>query len=130
MAQFAATVLETDLCPPGSVVGVATVTAYEPVAGLVTKTVPVFNLVPSQGEPARFGFEVIGKIQIVIDTGVRTGGDYGVVASVNDATQIAGRAEQPGDVVGRPGRSEPRQARGWECVAGGAFAKQAGKPVP
>ena len=102
--------IETNLCPPSSVVGVATVVAYEPIASKsFTKTVPVFNLVPAQGEPARFGFEVIGKIPIVIDTSVRSGRDYGVVVSVKNATQTAGLLEQPGDVVGRAGRSAPQQ---------------------
>ena len=62
MANFFSLVLETNLCSPSSVVGVATVTANEPKVAVFTKTVPVFNLVPAQGEPARFGFEVIGKV--------------------------------------------------------------------
>ena len=50
MANFFALVLETNLCPPDTVVGVATVTrARTARANVITKTVPVFNLVPAQG---------------------------------------------------------------------------------
>ncbi len=122
--------LESNLCPPASVVGVATVSAYEPIAGHVVKTVPVFNLVPSQGEPARFGLEVIGKVPIVIDTAVRTGGDYGVQASVSDATETAGLLSSQVTLWGVPGDPSHDSSRGWECVAGGAFAKQIGKACP
>ena len=128
--DFAALVLETNLCPTSSVVGVATVTAFEPIAGVITKTVPVFNLVPAQGEPARFGFEVIGKIPVVIDTSVRTGSDYAVVASVDNATETAGLLSSQITLWGVPGDPRHNQARGWECVAGGAFARQIGKPCP
>ena len=50
-------VSEVDLCPPGSVVGVASVTIDEPeVRHVTTLPVPVFNLVPSPGRarPLRF----------------------------------------------------------------------------
>src|SRR5262249_31394965 len=90
LVEFAAPVGETNLCPASSVVGVAAFLVHEPATGVLQRTVPVFNLVPSRGEPARFGFEVLGKIPIVIDTSVRSGKDYGVVVNVNDATQIAG----------------------------------------
>ena len=96
----------------------------------ITKTVPVFNLVPAQGEPARFGFEVIGKIPIVIDTSVRSGSDYGVVANVKNATQTAGLLSSQVTLWGVPGDPRHNSSRGWECVAGGAFAKQVGKPCP
>ena len=66
----------------------------------------MFNLVPAQGEPARFGFEVIGKIPIVIDASVRSGRDYGVVASVNDATETAGLLSSQVTFWGVPG--DPR----------------------
>ncbi len=130
MANFFALVLETNLCTPSSVVGVATVVAHEPLASVIYKTVPVFNLVPAQGEPARFGFEVIGKIPVVIDTSVRTGSDYAVVASVKQATQTAGLLSSEVTLWGVPGDPRHNSARGWECVAGGAFAKQVGKPCP
>ena len=130
-ADFAALVEETNLCPPSSVLGVASVTAYEPVAaGFVTRTVPVFNLVPALGEPARFGFEVIGKIPVVIDTSVRSGGNYSVVASVEDATQTAGLLSSQVTLWGVPGDARHNESRGWECVAGGEYSKQVGKPCP
>ncbi|MFI5091397.1 MAG: hypothetical protein ACHP7P_15255, partial [Terriglobales bacterium] len=130
MANFFALVIETNLCPPNSVVGVATVVAHEPLANVITKTVPVFNLVPSQGEPARFGFEVIGKIPVVIDTAVRSGSDYGVVVSVKDATETAGLLSSQVTFWGVPGDPRHNNARGWECVAGGAFHNQVGKTCP
>jgi hypothetical protein len=126
--DFAALVEETNLCPPSSVVGVATVTAFEPAAHVVIETVPVFNLVPAQGEPARFGLEVIGKIPIVIDTSVRSGRDYGVVASVKNATQVAGLLSSQVTFWGVPGDPRHNNSRGWECVAGGTYQKQVKKP--
>lgn len=128
--DFAALVEETNLCPPSSVVGVATVTAFEPAAHIVTETVPVFNLVPAQGEPARFGLEVIGKIPIVIDTSVRSGRDYGIVASVRNATQVAGLLSSQVTLWGVPGDAHHDHSRGWECVAGGTYEKQVKKLCP
>ena len=131
MADFFALVLETNLCPRDSVVGVATVTVDEPkLAPHLTKTVPVFNLVPAQGEPARFGFEVIGKVPIVLDTSVRSGHDYGVDVSVKDATQTAGLLTTQATFWGVPGDPRHDNARGWECVAGGAFAGQVKRTCP
>jgi hypothetical protein len=130
MANFYALVLESDLCPSSTVVGVATVVANEPNTGIITKTVPLFNLVPAVGEPARFGFEVIGKIPVVIDTSVRSGRDYGVDVSVNGATQTAGLLSSQVTIWGVPGDSRHDNVRGWECVAGGAFVNQVKKPCP
>src|SRR5205807_1392425 len=48
-----------NLCGPDSAVGVAEVTINEPLVypnGPATETVPVFNLEPERGEPARLGF--------------------------------------------------------------------------
>jgi hypothetical protein len=112
-------------------VGVATVVANEPLfAHVFPRTVPVFNLVPAQGEPARLGFEVLGKVPIVIDTSVRSGSDYAVQATVQDAPETAGVLFSQVTLWGVPGASVHDSARGWECVAGGYFAKQAGKPCP
>ena len=128
--DFASLVDETNLCPPASVIGVATVTAYEPISGILTRTVPVFNLVPAQGEPARFGLEIVGKIPIIIDASVRSGRDYGVVASVADATQTGGLLSSVVTLWGVPGDARHDNTRDWECVAGGEYHKAVGRPCP
>ena len=72
-------------CPDDTAMGVAQVTITE----IHAPPVPLFNLVPSEGEPARFGFEIVGY-PIILDTSIRTGGDYGVVVSVNNISQTLG----------------------------------------
>ncbi len=124
MVDFAAIVEETNLCPPSSVVGVATVTAYEPLSGLLTKTVPVFNVEPGYGEPARLGFEVFGLVEVVIDTSVLNDEGYEVQASVNDITEAAALLSSQVTLWGVPGAQTHDNARGWECVAGGEYRKQ------
>ena len=44
-------------CPENTVIGVAAVTFNDPILSQSRRVVPVFNLVPAPGEPARFGFE-------------------------------------------------------------------------
>jgi hypothetical protein len=73
-------------CPNDTVIGVATpivgkinVDSHVPLA----TTYPLYSLEPAVGEPARFGFQTpVGDV--ILDTSVRTGGDYGVVVSVPD----------------------------------------------
>ena len=80
---------EANLCPADTAVGVAQLTfgtaqLTEPAAAAeqpLTVPVPIFNLVPSTGEPARFGFEYEER-PVFLDTSVRTGGDYGVTVTV------------------------------------------------
>ena len=131
MVDFFALVKETNLCSPESVVGVTTVTADEPITlKLFTRTVPVFNLVPSDGEPARLGFEVAGIVPIVLDTAVRSGRDYGVDVRLTNATQSAGVLSSQVTIWGVPGDPSHDNARGWECVAGGFFDGQIHKSCP
>jgi hypothetical protein len=102
-------------CSAQTVVGVARVMVNVPRVGSVPFAVPLFNLVPSVGEPARFGFLVYG-IPVLLTTAVRTGGDYGVTVNV---TNISQEAELSGSEVtfwGVPGDGRHDMSRNGECL--------------
>jgi hypothetical protein len=114
---------EANECPADTAVGVASVTLNEPF-GLkyTTVVVPLFNLEPEVGEPARFGFEVV-KDSVFIDTSIRTGGDYGVTVSVNDITQVIAFLSSAVTIWGVPGDPSHDQDRGWACLGRGDTAE-------
>ncbi len=112
-SQFGASF--SNLCPADTAVGVASVNVYTNL--LQTYTVPLFNLTPGPGEPARFGFEV-ARSPVIIDTGVRSGRDYGVVASSSNITQLAGFLSTQLAFWGVPGDPRHDQLRGWSCMPG------------
>jgi hypothetical protein len=102
-------------CPGESAIGVATLEFWTASLSIHTEEVPVFNLVPQAGEPARFGIED-AKVHVFLDTAVRTGEGYsGEVSVTNASTSV----EVLGSVVtiwGVPGEEQHDNARGWECV--------------
>jgi hypothetical protein len=98
-------------CPDDTVMGVAQATTTEFHFGAV----PLFNLVPSKGEPARFGFE-IDRVPVILDTSIRTGGDYGVVVSVKNVSQTLGFLASQVTFWGVPGDPRHDQSRGWSCL--------------
>jgi hypothetical protein len=106
-----------DQCPRDTVMGVASVT-IDVGSSVGTFVVPVFNLTPNPGEPARFAFIAEGN-PVILDTSVRTGGDYGVTVSVDNITQLVSFISQRVTFWGVPGASTHDASRGWECVAGG-----------
>jgi hypothetical protein len=107
-------------CPDDTAIGVASVTfgITSPV-GLTdepsTAEVPLFALVPSVGEPARFGFFFAGN-PVYLDTSVRTGSDYGVTVSVNNITELAGFMSSRVTFWGVPGDPRHDAERNWECL--------------
>jgi hypothetical protein len=105
-------------CPPNTAVGVATVTVE--LGRFIPVTVPVFNLKPSPGEPAKFGFTAL-VANVTLDTSVRTGGDYGVTVSVNNITQISPFLGSQVTFWGVPGDPIHDAARGWPCIGGGIW---------
>jgi hypothetical protein len=111
-----------NLCPPSTAVGAAIITINGRSAGVGlgngadTFTVPVFNLEPSVGEPARFGFELL-RAPVFLDTKVRTGGDYGVTVDVSNITETAAFIKNEVTFWGVPGDSRHDQQRGWDCLA-------------
>ena len=119
-----------DLCPADTVIGVATMTVFEPtVLGLVALPVPVFNLVPGQGEPARFGFEVQGAA-VTLDVSVRTGSDYGISVSTSNLTQLLSFISATITLWGAPGDASHDSARGWSCLVGGHWTDTGGRGLP
>jgi hypothetical protein len=121
--EFAAIVKEGtgNGCPQGTAVGVASITVDEP-AGLELQTiaVPLFNLTPKIGEPARFGFE-FAHAPVTLDTSVRSGSDYGVTATVSNITELANFLSSSVTFWGVPGDSRHDNARGWGCLRGGTL---------
>ncbi len=113
-------------CPNSTVVGVATpiVTTRDAkgpnAAGRVPYvplaiSEPVYSLEPSVGEPAKFGFQtIVGPV--VLDTSVRTGGDYGVVVTVPNITQGAAFIGNILTLWGVPGDSRHDNSRNYECI--------------
>jgi hypothetical protein len=108
-------------CASDTAIGVASVTIDEPRnLGLKTIPVPLFNLTPEKGEPARFGFELL-KVPVTLDTSVRTGSDYGVTVKVSNISQAATFVGSQVTFWGVPGDPRHDQARGWNCFVGGTY---------
>jgi hypothetical protein len=107
-------------CPAATAIGVAMVTAKAVgnsaggVFSLFTFAVPVFNLEPTHGEPARFGFDVVND-PVVLDTAVRTGGNYSLVVNVDNTTQTVALLAARVTLWGVPGDPRHNSSRGWEC---------------
>ena len=117
-----------NLCPPDTAIGVVTLVANDPVpAGFQGWSVPVFNLTPEEGEPARFGFLIEG-VPVVVRTSVPTGGEYGVEASVGEISQAVQVLSTQLTLWGVPGDPRHDSARGYECLGGGAWYGAAPHP--
>jgi hypothetical protein len=118
----------TNECPASSAIGVVRVTILEPeLLAYHTLTAPVFNLTPAKGEPARFGFFVY-HLPVLLDTRVRTEGDYGVEVKVTDTTELAQVLGSEVTLWGVPGAAVHDQSRGWACVAGGYWVNRSLTP--
>jgi hypothetical protein len=86
MSRVVDEIAKPDLCPTDSMVGVAALTISplqenrrkEAQPGAAeTIAVPIYNIAPSPGEPAAFGFDAIA-LPVRLDTSVLSNGDYGV----------------------------------------------------
>jgi hypothetical protein len=110
---------DVNACPANTAIGVALVTLNLPVDvnGVFTEAVPVFNLTPAPGEPARFGFED-AKVPVVLDTSVRTDSDYGVTVTIKNTTQIPQFLGSRVTFWGEPENPSHDASRGWACIRG------------
>ncbi len=116
-------------CPADTAIGVAEVTVG--IGRPETYVVPVFNLPPTVGEPARFGF-FVEYFPVFLDTSVRTGGGYGVTVDVNNLPEVLPTFGSQVTFWGVPGDPRHNQSRGWECLNGyyGALPESCGAGVP
>ena len=73
--------------------------------------VPVYNVEPPVGAPARFGFNFAGVVTLITPV-VRTGGDYGVTAKVDGASQALAISETKLTLWGVPADPSHDAARG------------------
>ncbi len=116
------------LCPDNTVVGVAT-PITTPFQGNGTNpraiSEPLYILEPSVGEPAKFGFPTpVGPV--ILDTSVRTGGDYGVVVTVPNITQTLAFIGTVVTFWGVPGDTRHDKSRNYDCLL--STAVQEGDP--
>ena len=123
MAQFLAfKEAQLNQCPADTIIGVATVTYSEfqlgGLLGLTNRVVPIYNLEPGFGEPARFGFAPAGVVTI-LGTSLRSDGDYGVDVTAKDIPQIIGFLANTLTIWGVPGDPRHDSARGVPCLEGG-----------
>ena len=103
-------------CPDESAIGVNSVTIIDSdILGFMRVSVPVFNLPPAHGEPARFGFVVAG-VPVVIGTELDAENGYRIAAGVANISQLAQFLSSTISFWGTPGDPAHDDARGWKCV--------------
>jgi hypothetical protein len=102
-------------CPDAAAIGVASVTIQAYPFALARLTVPVFNLPPRQGEPARFGLMVAGAAA-VIDTSVDPSDEYRITAEVRNVPQTIRFLASTTTLWGDPGAAAHDASRGWNCA--------------
>lgn len=103
-------------CPDATAIGVSSATVVESNNfGLARLAVPVFNLPPAHGEPARFGFAV-GGVPVLINTEVDPDDDYRITGRVSNVSQVVQFLSATTTLWGTPGDPRHDGARGWDCV--------------
>ncbi len=119
------------LCPSTSQVGTALVRFNgSPNTQSPFGPVPVFNMVPPPGVPARFGFSVLGSV-VVMDGQVRNGGDYGVTVVAHDipeALAVSGTTVTLWGVPSDPAHDAQRACPGQDGPALGGPSCSSGAP--
>ncbi len=112
---------DSNLCPADTAIGVAVVAFQEPIyKPAALESVPVFNLEPAQGEPARFGFD-FDEVPVSLETKIKTGEGYAAEVTASYTSQVA---EVMGTILtiwGVPGDERHHEARGWACLGQGHY---------
>jgi hypothetical protein len=115
---------ETNECSNETAVGIATTYLTQPgISEFTPSSDPIYNLVPPTGVAAEFGFIVAGFTPVFLDTGVRTGSDYGLTTTVSDISQAVVLAASKVTIWGVPAAPAHNDVRGT-CVSGSLGAAQ------
>lgn len=128
-AQFATILTNgvTNECPASTDVGAAFVLVdVVNFQGPESVAVPVVNLVPARGEPARFGFTADG-VPVTLDTSVQ-GGDFHVTVNVANASLAYPVLNSVVTIWGNPGDVRHDPSRGVSCLARGWLLNGTGEP--
>ena len=108
-------------CPANSQVGVADIFLGSTIeAPFDHRIVPVYNLIPTEDQPARFAFNALGVIATA-RIELRTGGDYGLTVAFRDTTQSAQLRRVALTFWGVPADPAHDAERGQNCIAGPLF---------
>ena len=107
----------TNLCPAGTAIGVAKVKLL--LSNFFTKpltvTVPLFNLTPEPGEPARFAFKALG-VPVILNTEIQTGAGYNVAVTISNISETADLLATQVTFWGDPYDPRHNAQRGWNCL--------------
>ncbi len=108
----------TDPCPADTAVGVVIAEIFppSPLSYVFHEDIPIFNLEPAPGEPARYGF-VIDTVPIVLNATLPAGGDYAAEVSVQNISQVAQLLSSQVVFWGTPDDPAHDDSRGWECLS-------------
>jgi uncharacterized repeat protein (TIGR01451 family) len=128
LASMSGQFIPRPLCPSASQVGTTLIRLKGAFPGsAVIGPLPVFNMKPPPGVPARFSFNIIGTL-IVLDAELRSEGDYGlsVTTTIPQGLEIAGNTITfwgvPSSSDHDPERACPGQENPWQgaphCTSG------------
>jgi hypothetical protein len=121
------------LCPASSQIGTTMVrmNTHDTFRTRFYGPLPVFNMVPPPGAPARFGFNALGSV-VTLDAGVRTGGDYGLTVrarNVPEGIALVGTTMTLWGVPASPSHDPLRGCPGKDPPVFGGPICGSGKPL-
>jgi hypothetical protein len=124
-----------NLCPAATVLGATMLTFSTTPGSEEHVAVPIFNLQPAPGEPARFGFEALGN-PVILDAHLRSGkagtkaGDYGVTIDSENVTELVSFLSASAVFWGAPDAPSHNASRGWGCIDGGKYFNEGSTSQP